>query len=260
MRGLDALAVLNLRRGATVSEVAQEIRLPRTTVYRILETLCGAGFVFRDASDDRYRLTVLIRGLADGFDEEAWVAQFSKPLVYALARDLTSPTAIATLSGTSMLLRETADHPAASGAEPYAVGTRVPMLPTAAGRVHLAFCPAPQRELLLALLARSHKEDDKPARNTAEVEALLTEARSQGFATSVRARRAADEASLAVPVLQGAHLFAVLSVRFAGTAVPVKTAIERFVPKMREAAQKIGAAYALESSANDTLRQSRNET
>jgi IclR family transcriptional regulator, mhp operon transcriptional activator len=260
MRGLDALAVLNLRGGATVSEVAQEIRLPRTTVYRILETLCGAGYVFRDPSDDRYRLTVLIRGLADGFDDEAWLAQFSKPMVYALARELGSPAAIATVSGTNMLLRETADHPAASAVERYAAGTRVPMLTTAAGRVQLAFCPAPQRELLLSLLARSNKEDDKPARNTAEVLALLTEARTQGFATSVHARRASDEASLAVPVLQGAGVLAILSVRFSGTAVPVKTAIERFVPKMREAAQKIGAAYALQSSTNDTLRQSGNQT
>ena len=40
VRGLDALTVLNSRDGATVSEVAQEIRLPRTTVYRILE-LCA---------------------------------------------------------------------------------------------------------------------------------------------------------------------------------------------------------------------------
>ena len=63
MRGLDALTVLNLRNGATVSEVAHEIRLPRTTVYRILETLCNAGFVFRDAADDRYRLTIRVRSL-----------------------------------------------------------------------------------------------------------------------------------------------------------------------------------------------------
>ena len=45
-RGLDALTVLNLRDGATVSEVAQEIRLSRTTVYRILETLCNADLYF----------------------------------------------------------------------------------------------------------------------------------------------------------------------------------------------------------------------
>ena len=77
MRGLDALTILNLRDGATVSEVVQEIRLPRTTVYRILQTLCDAGFVYRDPVDDRYRLTVLVRGLSDGFDDEHWVTQIA---------------------------------------------------------------------------------------------------------------------------------------------------------------------------------------
>jgi IclR family mhp operon transcriptional activator len=74
MRGLDALTVLNLRDGATVSEVAHDIRLPRTTVYRILETLSAAGFVFRDEADDRYRLTVKVRTLSSGLEEAARTA------------------------------------------------------------------------------------------------------------------------------------------------------------------------------------------
>ena len=101
MRGLDALTVLNLRDGATVSEVAQEIRLPRTTVYRILETLCNAGFVFRDPSDDRYRLTIMVRSLSGGFDDEAWVTQIAKPLIDDLGREIVWPISIATLSGTA---------------------------------------------------------------------------------------------------------------------------------------------------------------
>src|ERR1700682_2227937 len=88
MRGLDALTFLNLRDGATVSEVAQEIRLPRTAVYRILETLCNAGFVFRDATDDRYRLTILVRGLGDGLGEEAWGPPTATALVHALCREV----------------------------------------------------------------------------------------------------------------------------------------------------------------------------
>src|ERR1700736_6766379 len=110
MRGLDALTFLNLRDGATVSEVAQEIRLPRTTVYRILETLCDAGFVFRDAADDRYRLTVLVRALSDGFDDETWVTQIARPYIHELCREIAWPVSVATLSGTVMLLRETTDH------------------------------------------------------------------------------------------------------------------------------------------------------
>src|SRR5271156_4206338 len=88
MRGLDALTVLNLRDGATVSEVAHEIRLPRTTTYRILETLSNAGYVFRDAADDRYRLTILVRALSGGFDDEAWVAGIAKPCMEQLSADI----------------------------------------------------------------------------------------------------------------------------------------------------------------------------
>src|SRR5579859_1724227 len=110
MRGLDALTVLNLQDGATVSEVAHEIRLPRTTVYRILETLCDCGFVFRDTADERYRLTILVRGLSAGFDDEAWVTRIAKPIMYALGEELIWPLHLATLSGTRMRIREATDH------------------------------------------------------------------------------------------------------------------------------------------------------
>ncbi len=106
MRGLDALMVLNIRDGATVSEIAHEIRLPRTTVYRILETLCSAGFVFRDRRDDRYRLTVMVRSLSGGFDDEAWVSQIAKPLIEELGRELVWPVSVESLSGTHLVLRE----------------------------------------------------------------------------------------------------------------------------------------------------------
>ena len=106
IRGLDALTVLNLRNGATVSEVAQEIRLPRTTTYRILETLSHAGFVYRDATDDRYRLTIMVRGLSDGYDDEAWVTQIARPFIHDLGKDIVWPVAIASLSGTTMMVRE----------------------------------------------------------------------------------------------------------------------------------------------------------
>src|SRR5512145_1262981 len=155
IRGLDALTLLNLRNGATVSEVAGEIRLPRTTTYRILETLCHAGYVFRDPSDDRYRLTIMVRGLSDGFDDEAWVTQIAKPYIYELCRDIVWPVAIATLSGTSMMVRETTDHRSPLAVERYSAGFRVPLMTTASGRAYLAHCPMQQRESLLDILSRS---------------------------------------------------------------------------------------------------------
>jgi len=104
LRGLEVLHVLNKHNGATVSEVASTIDLPRTTTYRILETLCVAGYAYRAASDERYRLTIMVRGLSDGFDDEAWVTQIARPYMYELCRELVWPVAIATLSGSSMIL------------------------------------------------------------------------------------------------------------------------------------------------------------
>ena len=135
MRGLDALTVLNLRDGATVSEVAHEIRLPRTTVYRILETLCNSGFVYRDTTDERYRLTILVRGLSGGFDDEAWVNQIAKPLIFTLCSEIVWPVSIATLSGTKMMLREATDHSTPLAIERYSAGFQLPVLASAAGRV-----------------------------------------------------------------------------------------------------------------------------
>jgi len=250
MRGLDALTVLNVRDGATVSEVAQEIRLPRTTVYRILETLCNAGFVFRDGSDDRYRLTILVRTLSGGFDDEAWVTQIAKPFIHDLGRDIVWPVSIATLSGTTMMTRETTDHASPLAVERYSAGFRLPLLTSAAGRAYLAFCPASQRDALIELLARSTKEEGKLARSPsglgapADLLRALADIKSQGHATTSRTRRIMEEISVSVPVMLDDRVLACLTVRFAAAAIPLKTGVERFLPKLRQCAAKISTSFS----------------
>jgi len=244
IRGLDALTVLNLRNGATVSEVAQEIRLPRTTTYRILETLSHAGFVYRDATDDRYRLTIMVRGLSDGYDDEAWVTQIARPYIHELGKEIVWPVAIASLSGTSMMVRESTDHRSPLAVERYSAGFRVPLLTSSSGRVYLAFSSPTQRESLLEILARSNREEDSLAKNRTELMKILNDARMQGYASAVRARRVSDEISMAVPIMIEDRVLAAVTIRFSGTAVPLKLAVERFLPKLRETAQKIRQTFS----------------
>ena len=244
MRGLNALTVLNLRDGATVSEVAQEIQLPRTTVYRILETLCDAGFVVRDAADDRYRLTIMVRGLSDGFDDETWVTQIAKPFIHDLCREIVWPVSIATLSGSSMLVRESTDHESPLAIERYSAGFRAPLLATAAGRVYLAHCPAPQRETMLEMLARSHREADRAARAPAELRRSLAQIKAVGYATVTQTHRLVEEIGLGVPVLLDDRVLAGLTVRFAASAVPLKSGLERFLPKLQRCAGRISSLFS----------------
>ncbi len=256
MRGLDALTVLNLRNGATVSEVAGEIRLPRTTTYRILETLCQVGYVFRDPSDDRYRLTIMVRGLSDGFDDEAWVTLIARPHLYELGREILWPVAIATLSGASMLVRETADHRSPLAVERYSAGFRVPLLTTAAGRAYLAHCPARQRESLLDILCRSAREEDRPARDRAEAARMIEEVRAQGYGTATRARRVSDETSIAVPIQLEDRVLACVAVRFSSTEVPMQLALERFLPRLRDASGRIRSRFLEQRQAENGNGQS----
>lgn len=243
LRGLEVLHVLNQHNGATVSEVATAIDLPRTTTYRILETLCVAGYAYRAASDDRYRLTILVRGLSDGFDDEAWVTQIARPYIYNLCREIVWPVAIATLSGSSMLIRQTTDHQSPLAVEKRGPGFRVPILGSAAGLCYLSFCPKEQRDSLLDILVKSNREADKPARNRKKLLDALVETRKRGYSVSHRSRRVSDELSFAVPILAHDRLLASLACRCSSTAVPESEAIQRFVPKLQQVAQRIGQDF-----------------
>lgn len=244
LRGLEVLHVLNQNNGATVSEVAAAIDLPRTTTYRILETLCVAGYAYRAKSDERYRLTIMVRGLSDGFDDEAWVTQIARPYMYELCRDLVWPVAIATLSGATMLIRQTTDHESPLAVEKRGPGFRVSLLGSASGIAYLAFCPKEQRDTLLDMLAQSRRDEDRPARNRTKIYETLVEARQQGHAVYRRKRRVSDEISLSVPIIVDERLLATLAIRFASTAVELPDAEARFLPKLLTTAQRISHDFS----------------
>ncbi|MEO7385512.1 MAG: helix-turn-helix domain-containing protein [Gammaproteobacteria bacterium] len=247
LRGLEVLHVLNQQNGATVSEVATAIDLPRTTTYRILETLCHAGYAYRAASDERYRLTILVRGLSDGFDDEAWVTQIARPYMYELCNELVWPVAIATLSGSTMLIRQTTDHRSPLAVEKRGPGFRVAILESASGIAYLTWCPREQRDALLDLLAKSKRTEDQPAANRKKVNDLLAETRKRGYAAWRRSRRVSDELSFSVPILAGERLLASLTIRFSSTAVPEGEAIQRFIPRLLATAQRIGEDFMSQS-------------
>jgi IclR family mhp operon transcriptional activator len=181
----------------------------------------------------------MVRALSDGFDDEAMLAHIARPHLSALCAQIIWPVAIATPSGTAMMIREATDHQSPLALEHYGAGVRVPMLASAAGRAYLAYCPAPQRDTLLELLSRSSLPEDRLARNRSEVERLLNETRTQGFGMSQRARRVSEETSLAIPLRVKERIVATITVRYAATAVPLRTATDQFLPKMREVAAKI---------------------
>jgi IclR family mhp operon transcriptional activator len=183
--------------------------------------------------------------LSGGFEDDSWVTQIAKPFITELSHDIVWPVSVASLSGSAMMVRESTDHDTPLATERYSAGIRLPLLSTAAGRAYLAFCDGAQREALIDLLARSNKEEDKPAKSQRpELLRLLADIKTQGFATVTRSRRLVEEVSMSVPVAMADTLPAVLTVRFISAAVPLKSAAERFLPKLRQCAAKIASSFS----------------
>ena len=264
VRGLEALAVLNLREGGTVSEVAREVGLPRTTVYRILETLCDSGLVVRDSAAERYRPTVLVHALSAGFREESWMTQVAKPCLFELGESIVWPVNIATLADSKLIVREATDHHSPLAIEHISAGATLPLLTTSAGRAYLAHCSLAQRTSLLDNLMGSHDAaaqwaDGRAARDPEELSRLLEDTATLGYATDASIRGMVEELSISVPVrLQQStsdqSSLAVLTVRFAASAVPLQTGLERFLPKLRRCAAKIGTTFRKTADAHERLQ------
>jgi IclR family mhp operon transcriptional activator len=244
IRGLEALTVLNVRDGATVSEVAQEIRLPRTTVYRILETLANGGFVVRSSGDDRYRLTVRVRALSVGFDEEPWIRHIARPHLQQLGHEVVWPVSISTLSDRTMLIRDSTDRLSPLALERGLAGVRLPLLTSAPGHCHLAFSAPAERESILAALAQSGLEEDRRASSRAgDLAELFDQVRAHGHALTRRIRKLVEEITVAVPVLAKERVLATLSVRFISGSLPERLALDRLLPLLKQCAARIGVSY-----------------
>jgi IclR family mhp operon transcriptional activator len=148
-----------------------------------------------------------------------------------------------------MLVRETTDHSSPVTVERYSAGFRVPLLTSATGLAYLAHCPPGQRDMLIDVLARSPRPDDKLARTPAELYPLLDRIRAQGYATGQRNGMASEDVTISVPVALPDRVLAGLTMRFAAAALPLPTALTRFLPKLHACADKIRKVYSEQQAA-----------
>ena len=240
-RGLALLVAMNRRKLPSVVELARETRLPRPTVYRLLETLHRAGFVMRSRPVDRFCLTPKVRSLSDGFLEDDWIAEIAAPLMTQFTRDLVWPAALMTFEQGSMLVRETTHEASVLSIDHGMVGRSLPMLRTAAGRCYLACCSANERRAILEMLAHSTMSEDQGAREEYRIGALLDTVRAKGFAIQDREINP-KTAGMAVPIQVNSRILGCLSLIWISSALTIAEAEKKLLPPLRSLAQRVESA------------------
>jgi IclR family transcriptional regulator, mhp operon transcriptional activator len=234
-RGLAVLAAMNRHKVASVVELARETRLPRPTVYRLLETLERSGFVARSGAADRFCLAGKVRTLSDGFVDDEWITGIAAPLMAAFTAAHVWPVALMTFEEGRMLIRETT-HPASSLSIDYGmIGRRLPMLRTAAGRAYLAFCPENERRTILDMLGHSSASEDRY--DERRLPALLRDVRAKGYA--LQDREINPKTSGISVAIRGERLLGCVSMIWIASALTMEEAQQRFLAPLLALASRI---------------------
>ena len=89
-RGIDVLRFLNTVKGAQPADICKELKLPRPTVHRILETLEEMKLVHRGYNAREFRLTDGVKRLAQakGVYEELYLVTAQRKIENPIASKL----------------------------------------------------------------------------------------------------------------------------------------------------------------------------
>lgn len=240
-RGLALLVALNRRPQASVCDLAADTSLPRPTIYRLLDTLCKAGFVGLDSATDRYRLTHGVRLLSDGFLDDEWITEIAGPMMAEFTRKHVWPVSLFTFEAGKMLVRDTTHRMSALSIDYGMVGKRMGMLRTAGGLAYLAFCPENERKAILDLLAQSSDPDDQPARDAHMLEGLFKSIRSAGYARQERLINP-KAASISVPIVGDGKVHGCMSLIFIASAITMSEVEKTLVPPLQAMTKTIAHA------------------
>src|SRR5688572_10926244 len=213
-RMMEVLGQLERREsGASIRELVAALKLPRTTIYRILNSLQLHDMVRRD-KDGAYRLGHRLLGLAShvaaGASEVDFIA-LAQPHIDRLAAELGEGCKLSVLDRDGVLVLG-----AAQGRHQYALsvvpGQRMAPHAGAASKLLLAHAPDAERERWLSqpLEAYTPKTTTDPKRLKAE----LARVKRQGWAQD-KGETAISILAFAAPVFDGrGKMIAAISVPF----------------------------------------------
>lgn len=246
-RCMSVLQAINRHGSLSLMEIAQAAKVPYPTACRIVQTLLHEGFIEREPDRKRYRPTVLVLSLANGFQVHDRLIQASRRYIVDLTYRHNWPLSVVTRVGQSMVVRDSTHALTSRTFSNYYPGFTLPILECASGRAYIAHAGGEERETILNGVRTLPGATDPQTLTLFESEVVLNEIRRDGYATKGRNFHNATPgrtASIAVPIFDQDELVGALTMVFFASAMKMSEAVERYVPDMKAAAERIGLDLA----------------
>jgi IclR family mhp operon transcriptional activator len=240
-KALRVLKVMNQKGDATVSDIAVAIGVPRTTAYRLLETLATEGYLERQPHSPYYRLTSEVLQLAAGFQSENLLLEIARPLISELGTRIGWSLSLSTPRAAEMVTRITTNHDTALALDRYMIGTGVPLLHATAGYCYLAFCTDSEREILIGMARASGDPLQSLAHHREKLESVLQRVRTRGFCNLEFSLY--REGNVGVPLLAGDRPLGGIVMRYIKSAMTGQRLLKEYIPQLTELSARISHEY-----------------
>jgi len=190
-RTLQLLEELNRHHVAPLDKLHKATALPKSTIVRLLKSLCAMGYVANDRRQGGYAVTSRVKSLSNGFHGDPLVVEAARPWAIAFTRQHQWPVAIAVRDGMSVAVRFSTIPDSPVSPFHATLNMRLSLLGRGLGRAYIAFCSPGERSELLDLLQKKAKGKPLPEPKEdegGEVVDLMEALRQSVAATQKRAK------------------------------------------------------------------------
>lgn len=233
------LAVLGCFEGGrsdlTMADIARLTGFDRATARRLCLTLQSSGYLYKH--EKVLRLTPKVLAMAGGYLKAEYIGKTVQPTLDQFAKELDGEIALAVRDGSRAIYVARSAVPSARLSLGLSVGSTLPLLPTAVGRMLLASCSEPTRnQIINACEMQRFTEQTTLAR--AALEAQIQKAAAQGFAYAANEFEM-GAAGVAVPVQEFSQTQAVLATTASVNSFNDQSQLDHVLNILRKAAMSM---------------------
>jgi len=233
-KGLGVLEALAEVEDAGLTELARRVDVSSPTLFRILATLVGSGYV-QKTSNSRYRLTLKSWEMGARVVGRIAIRNVALPRMEQLVAEINESPHLAVLQGNGVVIVEKAECHQPVRVDTF-VGQRAPAFCSATGKAILAYEPAERLDTILNDGTERFTERTLHAR--ADIERELASVRRLGYAVN-RGEWRQGVSAVAVPLRdRDGQVTASLSLTLP-TERFTDAALQLFVPALTRTAQAI---------------------
>ncbi len=146
-RAFDILELLNQERSLGITQIGQAVGLEKTTVFRLLQTLCSRGYVRQDLSTQLYSETMKLFEMGIRMVDAHGLLKKARPHIEALAMSTRETVNLAVLDGKDIVYVDKVESMEVIKAD-LGVGRSFPAYATSLGKSILALLKEDQLQAL----------------------------------------------------------------------------------------------------------------